>query len=252
METKKNSEPIPVARETATKGTFEIMASNNNSSGMHLQNLILDNSLTTSSEQKIECIKLLKVVVKNLADPLKCSDPKYRQLRLSNEKVERKLLPCPSAISYLESIGFQKENNEDGSRYLRVPSDTEVDVAQMESSMLELNNALKILGPSSYSSSSSSSNKKMRSFIEEKKTSEKSSSSGNAQLSEKQKARLLLEQKRLRENEEAKVARAKTKAMLKQDKYVRKHDKNWKSGVSSACMKSGEGISTFRDKYGEN
>jgi len=40
--------------------------------------------------------------------------------------------------------------------------------------------------------------------------------------------------------------------MIKQDKYVRENDPNWKSGVSAACAKSGTGISTFRDKYGEN
>jgi hypothetical protein len=34
-------------------------------------------------------------------------------------------------------------------------------------------------------------------------------------------------------------------AKLKQDKQ------DWKSGVSAACSKSGTGISTFHDKYGE-
>lgn len=195
---------------------------------------------------------------------MKCNDLKYRQLRLSNEKVEKKLLPCPASISYLEAIGFQKVNDEDGSRYLRIAESTVISLKQMKSSMLELENALKILNPSSTNTStSSSSNSKIRSFTDEKKTpegiliKEKPPASNSctvkpAQLSEKQKARLLMEQKEQKEAEEAKAARAKTKAMIKQDKYVRKHDKNWKSGVSAACMKSGEGISTFRDKYGEN
>ena len=36
------------------------------------------------------------------------------------------------------------------------------------------------------------------------------------------------------------------------DKYVRENDENWTSKQSAACVKSGDGISTFRDKYGEN
>jgi hypothetical protein len=33
---------------------------------------------------------------------------KYRQLRLSNEKVQAKLLPCMSAVEYMMAIGFAK------------------------------------------------------------------------------------------------------------------------------------------------
>lgn len=35
------------------------------------------------------------------------------------------------------------------------------------------------------------------------------------------------------------------------DKFVRENDENWTSKQSAACVKSGSGISTFRDKYGE-
>lgn len=221
-------------------------------SGIHLQDGILDPDATSSTSQKIECIKLLKVVVKNLADPAKCEDSKYRQLRLSNEKVEQKLLPCPSAISYLEAIGFTKIEEDDGSRYIRIVESSKVDTNQMEKSLLELSNALEILNSKNITSPSG----RKASFAEEKKTSEGSFAStgthNTTKMSEKQKARLLMERKRQREADEAKAARAKNIAMLKQDKYVRKHDTNWKSGVSAACAKSGEGISTFRDKYGEN
>lgn len=234
------------------------MSSFENNPGMHLQNLILDTNVTATNVQKIECLKLLKVVVKNLSDATKCCDPKYRQLRLSNEKVEKKLLPCPSAISYLEAIGFQKVTDQDGSRLLRIVESVTVDVNKMEASLLELTNALEMLGHNS------SEMKKSSSFVEEKKTPEgyttlgKSlsstsiSSTNSGPMSEKQKARLLMEKKRQREAAEAKAARAKTSAMIKQDKYVRKHDENWKSGQSAACVKSGDSISTFRDKYGEH
>ena len=36
------------------------------------------------------------------------------------------------------------------------------------------------------------------------------------------------------------------------DKYVRENDENWTSKQSAACVKSGTGINTFRDKFGEN
>ena len=78
------------------------------------------------------------------------------------------------------------------------------------------------------------------------------SSSTTGKLSEKQKARLLMEEKERKERAEAKAARKKTSALIKQDKYVRENDENWESKQSAACVKSGTGISTFRDKYGEN
>lgn len=234
------------------------MSSFENTPGMHLQNLILDTNVTATNLQKIECLKLLKVVIKNLSDATKSCDPKYRQLRLSNEKVEKKLLPCPSAIFYLEAVGFQKVTDEDGSRFLRIVEGVTVDIKLMEASLFELTNALEMLAHNS------SEMKKSSSFAEEKKTPEgyatlsKSvssasiSSTSSGPLSEKQKARLLMEKKRQREIAEAKAARAKTSAQIKQDKYVRKHDENWKSGQSAACVKSGDSVSTFRDKYGEH
>ena len=69
--------------------------------GMHLQHLILDSKATATTDQKIACLKTLRIVVKNLADPQKNADPKYRQLKLSNEKVKAKITPCPSALDYI-------------------------------------------------------------------------------------------------------------------------------------------------------
>lgn len=218
--------------------------SSSNDPGMHLQDLILDSKVTATVEQKIECLSLLKIVVRNLADPAKSTDPKFRQLRLSNEKVRRKLRLCdPSATAYLYSVGFVRTKENDGEDFLRVTGT--VDVDDMGRRLLELTNALAMLEPPKKSSSSSS-------FVEEKKTPEGGPSTVTGKLSEKQKARILLEKKRKAEKEEAKSERARNVAMLKADKHTRMHDPNWKSGVSAACMKSGDGISTFRDKFGEN
>lgn len=223
--------------------------------GMHLQDLILDTKVEATPQQKADCLSLLKIVVKNLADPQKCDNPKYRQLRLDNEKVKQKLLPCPSAIEYLKAIGFVQatddDDDDDTCQFLRIPNTTKVDTTQMDRSLLELTNALKMVGDTN----SAGSKKPSSSFADENKTDDISTTTTTTtttKLSEKQKARILLEKKRKVEAQEAKVARAKNVAMLKADKHTRMHDPNWKSGVSAACVKSGTGISTFRDKFGEN
>eukprot|EP00970_Alexandrium_tamarense_P005947 scaffold996_cov190-Alexandrium_tamarense.AAC.22 len=192
------------------------------------------------------------------ADPIKNADPKFRQLKLSNKKVKADLTPCPSAIDYMKAIGFVVVVEQDGEEFLRIISEKAVSVSNMEASLNELNNAIELLQPN-----------KTESFSEEKKTPEgivirqsssistattatASSSSVAGRMSEKQKARLLMEKKREREAEEAKAARKKTADLIKQDKFVRENDENWTSKQSAACVKSGSGINTFRDKYGEN
>jgi hypothetical protein len=219
--------------------------------GMHLQHLILDSKATATNDQKVACLKTLRIVVKNLADPTKNADPKYRQLKLSNEKVKAKITPCPSALDYMKAIGFDVVA-EGGEEFLRIDDSKNVPISDMEAALAELNNAIEMLVPNEPS------------FSEEKKTPEgivsrqsstmssASSSSATGRMSEKQKARLLMEKKRQKEIQDAKEARKKTSNLIKQDKYVRENDENWTSKQSAACVKSGTGINTFRDKYGEN
>ena len=189
---------------------------------MHLQHLIQDPNATATKEQKVACLKTLRIVVKNLADPLKSADPKYRQLKLSNEKVKEKIKPCPSALDYMKAIGFvvHTEIEEGGAevQYLRIDSAI-ISIPQMKASLAELNNAIDLLVPKA---------KELASFSEEKKTPEgisRSSSSsssstatGSTRMLEKQKARLLMEAKRKRELQEAKIARKKTADLIKQGK----------------------------------
>ena len=211
-------------------------------------------------------------MVKNLADPTKAQDSKYRQLRLSNEKVRQKLLPCPSALDYMKAIGFAEVSDDDGSRFLRIEMTESVNVVDMRSSLAELTNALEMVEPNaslktssntappsrSGSSASLSGEKRspegilLRSDSTASTVSNSSSVNSTVKMTEKQRARVLMEEKRKREVEDARAARARTSALIKQDKYVRQNDDNWKSGQSAACVKSGTGISTFRDKYGEN
>mmetsp|Transcript_3691 Transcript_3691/g.6105 ORF Transcript_3691/g.6105 Transcript_3691/m.6105 type:complete len:230 (+) Transcript_3691:102-791(+) len=220
--------------------------------GTHLQELVV---ATATSEQKIACLKTLRIVVKNLADPVKSKDTKFRQLKLSNEKVKAKITPCPSAIDYMKAIGFSQVTDSDGEEYLRIDAKKTIDISHMQSSLVELNNALEMLTPKDVNPSFTEEKKTSDGILPSKRTQPTSTSYSTTtteKLSEKQKARLLMEEKERKEKEAAKAARKKTAALIKADKYVRENDENWESKQSAACVKSGTGISTFRDKYGEN
>ena len=64
----------------------------------------------------LEALNVSAVILGNLADTTKRHQPKYRQLRLSNKKIQ-KLWACSSAARYLTEVGFAEE--EDG-QHLRV------------------------------------------------------------------------------------------------------------------------------------
>lgn len=233
-------------------------------SNKYLQDLVLDHTVVAAKESKLECLKLLQVVVRNLADPLKNKEDKYRQLRISNEKVKTKLLPCPSAVDFLLALGFVKiKDGSDGETYLRLDSSFEVSTASMKEALEDVTRAMAILSDSGTLTNGSVSNtgtlRLGGSLNDNSLTPEgilikanNSNTVPSSRISEKQRARMLMEQKRQKELEDAKEARARTSALIKTDKYVRENDENWKSCQSAACVKSGDGISTFRDKYGEN
>lgn len=195
----------------------------------------------------------MKLVIKNLADPIKAQDAKYRQLKLDNAKVREKLLLIESAVNYLKAIGFA-EATQDDIQVLRVENP---DIAVMKASLAEVTNALEMVAPNGASFTTGAAKKPRRSSSmeeEEKKSDDPVTTTSRPpeRLSEKQKARRLLEEKERKEKEIARQERRKTSAQIKQDKYVRKHDPNWKSGVSAAASKSGSGIETFRDRHGEH
>ena len=174
-----------------------------------------------------------------MADPVKSRDAKYRQLKLDNEKLQQKLVPCnPHALQYLHSLGFVVEENTNVLTCAAPPS-----LLPMQAALEQVSQALEGLEPSSSKSSKP---------ILQHQSSSMSSTTSTEKLSEKQKARRLLEEKEKAEKEEARRRRKATSDLIKQDKYVRKHDENWVSGPSAAVHKSGTAISTFRDRHGEN
>ncbi|KAL7507052.1 hypothetical protein ACHAWX_000686 [Stephanocyclus meneghinianus] len=212
-----------------------------NAPGTHLQNLILDDKSTPS--QKLSCLKTLRILLKNLIDPIKGSDPKYRHIKLA--KVASRLDPCPSSMEYLHAIGFELAE-EDGEDILRI---SQVSSNDIQASLFELNAAIEMVSPNDNVEEKKSDLNRTSSTLS---ASSSAGSSTGGRMSEKQKARLLIEKKRTEEMEEAKRARQKTRDQIRQDKYVRENDENWTSKQSAACVKSGSGISTFRDTYGEH
>ena len=151
-------------------------------------------------------LKTLRIILKNLADPLKASDPKYRSVKLI--KISAKFAPCPSAMEYLKAIGFTAIQ-QDGEDILKIDN---VDRGNMEAVMCELQNALEMITPSN------------ERLYEEKKVEYErgttlmstSTASFQGKMSEKQKARILLEKKEREERDEAKRARKKTKEQIAQ------------------------------------
>lgn len=156
-------------------------------------------------------------------------------------------MPIAASMDYLKAIGFV-EAVQDSVEVLKVE---EPNVAVMKASLQEVSNALDMVAPN-HTVKSATTVTKQRSVVEEEEEEKKSDDYPMVEkLSEKQKARMLLEEKQRKEKEEARKHRAKNIALLKQDNHVRKHDENWKSGVSAAMAKSGNGIETFRDRHGE-
>jgi len=231
--------------------------------GVHLQNLVICTNM--SIQEKIDCFKVLKVVVKNLADPVKANDTtmKYRQLRLSNPKIHQTVGRHGEAMAYLQAIGFvitQDETTTKEKESLLKLKDSIVNVALFQTSLQEVTTALEMVdSSSSNNNTTTNTNKRSLSRCSSSNSSTYSSSSNHEEkkssyeprITEKQKARLLLEQKEKEEKQKAKQLRKQTSAQIKMDKHVRLNDPNWKPSVAAAAAKAGDSMSTFRDKYGE-
>lgn len=189
-----------------------------------------------------------------MADPVKAQDPKYRQLKLENPKVQAKILPCcPSSTDYLKAIGFQETTDEDtNENILRIDAQATNDfIVLMQASLQEVSNGLDILNPPRPGKAEYETVVKKHRTSEEKKDDIIVGTNTSDKLSEKQKARILADKAKQLEREEAKAQRRKVAELIKQDKYVRENDENWTSAPSAACAKTGNSISTFRDRHGE-
>ena len=177
------------------------------------------------------------MIVKNLLDPQKSQDAKYRTLKLDNPKLQSKLFSIAFVRDWLvDGIGFVEEETQCLTITVEQCSNLSPTILQV------LQQSLSSLGSSGSSVNNNivnhNNNNNKKKAVEEK-------------LSEKQKARRLWEERQKLEKLREKEERKKNLAMLRQDKFVRENDANWKSGVSAACAKSGTGLQTFRDRHGE-
>jgi len=207
----------------------------------YVQRLV--NDVTISTTQKTDCLKTLSVVVKNLLDPAKSQDAKYRTLKLDNAKLQQKLYSIGYVKDLLKVIGFVQQTGPEGGPVLTLPLDAlRVDRLQTFSNELaQASQTVAMSNPTTSSSSSSSlqpTNKKPRVL-------------DDSNLTSKQKARILLDEKERLDKLRAKEHRQKNIDMLKQDKLARATDPNWKPKVSAACAKTGSGLQSFRDRHGE-
>jgi PUB domain len=214
-------------------------------------------------------LKTLKVVLNNLIDPVKQDNPKYRTLNLSNPKLMETLwngIPYLATEWFQQTLGFVveiKEGSADDTptQFLVLPPSPPSSSSTsrlLQQSMYQtlhtnLETALRLVDIDNNDTSAAaavsveSSHKKAKRQQHDEEPPPPLES-----LTEKQKARRLLEQAKARDQAKAKEERARQIALLQQDKHTRIHDPNWKPGLSAACAKSGTSISTFRDKYGEN
>ena len=217
----------------------------------------LAGDVSLSQLQIVDCLKTLKVILTNLVDPSKSGDIKYRTLKLENPKLQQKLFAIPYVKQELlqDVLGFEISSTTDTNEACLVMKTLPSDTAPLRRCLDEITSSLAALSASVGVGSGNANvdgtdHTKMVEPLQP--SNKKPKLPPTEQLSEKQRARRLMEQKEQQEREKAKEERKRQVELLKQDKLVRQTDPNWKPGVSAACAKSGTGISTFRDKYGEN
>ena len=185
------------------------------------------NDVNIGKKQKAETLQIVTTILRNIATK---DDPKYRQLRLENNKIKQNIGVFPSILLYFQKIGFAVVN-----------------AAGQEEHLLRVDNPDMSIMQASHQQAKAA----YESIQRDLEASIAGESSASTVLSEKQKARRLLEEKKRLQKEEDRLARKRTQAQLKMDKHVRQNDPNWKPTVSAAAAKTGNAMQTFRDKFGE-
>jgi hypothetical protein len=116
-------------------------------------------------------------------------------------------------MEYLQAIGFAPAE-EDGEDVLRI---SQVSSNDMQASLFELNAAIEMLSPNDDVEEKKSELDRTSSTLS---ASSSAGSSTGGRMSEKQKARLLMEKKRMEEAEEAKRAKQKTRDQIRQGELI--------------------------------
>lgn len=116
-------------------------------------------------------------------------------------------------MEYLHAIGFGLAE-EDGEDILRI---SQVSSNDIQASLFELNAAIEMVSPNDNVEEKKSDLNRTSSTLS---ASSSAGSSTGGRMSEKQKARLLIEKKRTEEMEEAKRARQKTRDQIRQGEFI--------------------------------
>ena len=191
-------------------------------------------------------LKTLAVVLKNLVDASKGglagdSGLKYRTLKLDNPKLKARLF-CVDCV---------KDLLLDASLVGMVATESTLVMSDAPSPCVCDVVGLKVLP--SVSAAQRQIAVQLESPTKKARLNNSSNNNNNAteKLSEKQKARLLMEEKQRVEKERERQFRKETRAKIAADKLVRQTDENWKPTVSAAADKTGTGLLSFRDRHGE-
>jgi PUB domain len=186
--------------------------------------------VNVSTPVKADVVKFLGVIVTNLLQH--GDEEKYRQLKLSNGKIQR-LTAHTAVFSFLKDVlGFESVVD-DGEALLKIPLSrlpSESTLQTVQNNVAGARKRIECLLPSPI-------------VTETDQT---------APLTERQKVRQRAQEAADLEKREVANARKRTVALIQADQHVRANDPNWKPSVSAAAAKSGDAMTTFRDKFGEN
>jgi hypothetical protein len=204
-------------------------------------------------------LKTLTVILRNLIDPTKGGSSetddsiKYRTLKLDNIKLQQRLFCVPYIQEMLVSVvGFTYPDTDKD----RLTTLVMTNPPSMSTVELLTNHILPAIAKSqlhivSQIEKVESQKKKVKLSTEAPSLTVPTIDPATSKMTEKQKARLIMEEKVRQEKENAKLARKLTQAQIAADKKVRMEDDNWKPCVSAAAAKTGTGMLTFRDRHGE-
>ena len=211
------------------------------------------NDTSLSLEQKLDVVKTLSTVLRNLEK--KGTDIKYRTLNLNNEKLQARLFSFSGTEMLLVNVvGFTKTDG--GNELVLKDAPSTFFLTRLSQEWLPVlsstqSTLVAMSGGNTFTDASTAKKAKLTKSSSSLSSASTSSSTSMSTLSEKQKARRLLEEKKEKEKMEAKLAKERTRAQIAADKRVRMEDENWKPSVSAAAAKGGTKLQTFRDRHGE-
>jgi len=176
-------------------------------------------------------LKTLKVLVGNIAKSP--TEEKYHCIKLTNPKIQERLGSSPQNIVLLKALGFFESDGQ-----LKITPQT-IDSAVFVSVLTKIEEAVEARDGTL-----------KRDPLAVKKVTSTNSKKRPA-VSMKQEAREMLAKRQEAERAQRLSEKQSQLKQIAADKHTRKHDPNWKSGVSAAAGKGGKSIETFRDKFGE-